>query len=100
MSKPIDGNVDSLSYEETLMAPVIYFDAVAAYGTIQGTIQIELASRILTPQPDGAVQTKFMTSGRLRCSPTAAVQLREFLDAALKMLNKSKQGPFAGSKLN
>jgi len=66
---------------------------------MNGAIQIELATRILLPGSD-AVLIKFMTSGRLRCSPTAARHLREALDAALKMLDQPQDSPAAASKLN
>ena len=41
----------ALVYEDTgAMAPVVYFDIVAAYGTMNGTIEAELATRILPAQ--------------------------------------------------
>jgi hypothetical protein len=88
-------------YEDTgAAAPLVYFDIVAAYGTMHGTIEVELATRILVPKPDGATEVKFLSSGRLRCTPTAATNLRNALDAALKMLEQPQANAVAASKLN
>jgi hypothetical protein len=88
-------------YEDTGgTAPLVYFDIVAAYGTMHGTIEVELATRILVPKPDGSTEVKFLSSGRLRCSPTAAANLRNALEAALKMLEQPQANPVAASKLN
>ena len=90
-----------LIYEDTGAAvPLVYFDIVGAYGTMNGTVQIELATRILVPKPDGSTEVKFLSSGRLRCSATAATNLRNGLDAALKMLEQPQPDPVAASKLN
>ena len=91
----------ALVYEDTgAMAPVVYFDIVAAYGTMHGGIEAELATRILLPRTDGTTDVKFLSSGRLRCSPTAALQLRNALDAALKMLEQPQANAVATSTMN
>jgi hypothetical protein len=60
-----------------------------------------VAVRILNAVSDGNVETKFITSGRLRCSPTAALNLRNVIDAALKMMSEQpQQAPAATAKLN
>jgi hypothetical protein len=88
-------------YREADTAPIIYFDAVAAQGTMNGAIQIELAGRILTPIPDGTVRVGFMTAGRLRCSPAAATFLRDAINSVLQMLAQPQQEPtVAPGKLN
>jgi hypothetical protein len=96
-------NAPDLVYEDTgAAAPLVYFDIVGAYGTMNGSIEVELATRILVPKGDGSTDVKFLASGRLRCTPTAATNLRNALDAALKML-KQPQGnlaAIAASKLN
>jgi hypothetical protein len=90
-----------LIYEDTgAMAPLVYFDIVGAYGTMHGAIEVELATRILVPKPDGSTEVKFLSSGRLRCSPTAATNLRNSLDAALKMMEQPQADPVAASKMN
>src|SRR6266581_1541864 len=93
-----------LIYEDTgAAAPVVYFDIVGAYGTMNGAIELELATRILVPKPDGATEVKFISSGRIRCTPIAATNLRNGLDAALKMLQQPEATntvAVAGSKLN
>lgn len=88
-------------YEDTGgAAPLVYFDIVAAYGTMHGTIEVELANRILVPRTDGSTDVKFLSSGRLRCSPTAAANLRSALDAVLKMREQPQAEPVAASKMN
>ena len=92
-----------LIYEDTgAAAPLVYFDIVGAYGTMNGSIEIELATRILVPKPDGATEVKFISSGRLRCTQAAALNLRNGLDAALKMLEQpvASAGAIAANKLN
>jgi hypothetical protein len=82
-------------------APLVYFDIIGAYGTMNGSIELELATRILIPKPDGSTEVRFLSTGRLRCSPTAAVNLRNGLEAALKMVEQSQQpNPVAASKMN
>jgi hypothetical protein len=97
-TKPSD-----LIYEDTGgQAPLVYFDIVGAYGTMNGSIELELATRILVPKPDGSTEVKFVSSGRLRCTPNAAANLRNGLDSALKMLEhpEAKMAGVATSKLN
>lgn len=92
-----------LVYEDTgASAPLVYFDIVGAYGTMNGSIEVELATRILVPKGDGSTDVKFLASGRLRYTPTAATNLRNALDAALKMLEQpqANMAAIAASKLN
>ena len=97
-TKPSD-----LIYEDTGgQAPLVYFDIVGAYGTMNGSVEIELATRILVPKADGGTEVKFISSGRLRCTQSAAANLRNGLDAALKMLEQpeAKTMAIAANKLN
>jgi hypothetical protein len=91
-------------YEDTGAAtPMVFFDIVGAYGTMNGTVEMELASRVLVPKPDGTTEIKFLSSVRLRCSPAAAINLRSAIDAALKMLEPQPPQPakpLAASELN
>ncbi|MEA2830734.1 MAG: hypothetical protein QOF22_1482 [Bradyrhizobium sp.] len=90
-----------LIYEDTgAMAPLIYFDIIGAYGTMHGAIEVELATRILVPKPDGSTEVKFLSSGRLRCSSNAATNLRHALESALKLLEQPQPDPVAASRLN
>jgi hypothetical protein len=43
---------------------------------------------------------KFLSSARLRCSAHAAGNLRNALDAALKMLEQPQPDPVAASRMN
>ena len=97
-AKPAD-----LIYEDTgAAAPLVYFDIVGAYGTMNGSVELELTTRILVPKLDGSTEVKFISSGRLRCSATAATNLRNGLDAALKMLEQPQgsTASIAAGKLN
>ena len=92
-----------LVYEDSgAAAPLVYFDIVGAYGTMNGSIEIKLATRILVPKSDGSTDVKFISSGRLRCTQNAAVNLRNGLDAALKMLEQpqASTASIAAGKLN
>jgi hypothetical protein len=86
---------ETTAYEDFGRAPFIYFDIPAAHGVMSGTIQVELASRVIVPDPAGPLALKFRTTGHLRCSPAAAAQLRDALTAALKMLEVEQQKPTA-----
>jgi hypothetical protein len=89
------------SYEDSHSATFVYFDIVAAHGTMNGAVQIELASRTLVPNPRGHVEIRFRTTGHVRCTPIAAAQLRDSLDAAIKMLEQpQQQSGQAGTTLN
>ncbi|MEH2524469.1 MULTISPECIES: hypothetical protein [unclassified Bradyrhizobium] len=97
-AKPSD-----LIYEDTGAAtPLVYFDIVGAYGTMNGSVEVELATRILVPKPDGSTEVKFISSGRIRCTANAAANLRNGLDAALKMLEQPQgsAAAIAAGKLN
>ena len=98
MTEPADKN-ELIVYENVDTAPFVYFDLSPTRGILGGAIQIELAARILNAVPDGGVEIKF-TTGRLRCSPTAAMNLRNAIDAALKMLEQPQQSPVAAAKMN
>ncbi len=99
MTEPAENN-ELPVYENVDTAPFVYFDISPAHGIMGGAIQIELASRILNAVSDGSVEIKFITSGRLRCSPTAALNLRNAIDASRKMLEESQQAPAASARLN
>jgi hypothetical protein len=85
-------------------APFIYLDGVATFGTQAGAIQIELAARTILPTPDGATKNEFVVTAHLRCSPAAAMQLRDAIDKSLAMVQQAlEQGsPEAptGARLN
>jgi len=99
MADPTEQN-EVLVYENVDTAPFVYFDISPTHGILSGAIQIELAARILNTAPDGQVEIKFITTGRLRCSPAAAMNLRNAIDAALKMLDQPQQSPVAAAKMN
>jgi hypothetical protein len=99
LADPEPNRAPALVYEDTGGAAFVYFDIIAAPGTMNGAIQSELASRILVATPDGGVNIKFISTARLRCSPTAAANLRHSLDLALKMLEQPQESPAAAAKL-
>jgi hypothetical protein len=91
---------DRVLYESISTAPIVYFDQVPAHGTVGGAIEAELAIRGLNLNFEGNLDVRFITSGRLRCSPAAAKKLIEALSAALELFERQLQGPAAASKLN
>lgn len=87
-------------YIDAGTAEFVYFDVAPTFGVMNGAIQIELASRILIPGPE-APESRFLMTGRLRCSPAAAGNLRDAINSALEQLEQLQQGQVAtGSKLN
>ncbi|RJF76929.1 hypothetical protein [Rhodopseudomonas palustris] len=99
MSDRDDKTSDNITYVDLPGAPHVYFDIAPAHGVMANNVEIELAMRTLNPLPDGSVEVKFVTAGRLRCSQAGALHLRNALDAVLKMFEASK-GPAAAAKLN
>jgi hypothetical protein len=94
-AKPSD-----LIYEDTgAAAPLVYFDIVGAYGTMNGAVEVELATRILVPKPGRIDRGQ---NPLLRCSTNAATNLRNGLVAALKMLEQPQgsTAAIAAGKLN
>ena len=73
-------------------APFIYCDGVSAYGSQHGAIQIELAARTMLPLPDGVtVKNEFIVTPHLRCSPAAALALKDAIEKALAQLAEAIQ---------
>lgn len=72
-------------------APVVYFDSVPVCGHWGGNIEIELAARMLMPKPDGSVLIDMACMAHLRCSPQAAMALRDVIDKALSMLTQLQE---------
>ena len=66
-------------------APFIYFDDAATTGVNYGIIQIELAAKTLLPEPP-SVRTDVLITAHLRCSPNAAVSLKDAIEKALEMM--------------
>src|ERR1700680_901722 len=98
MTEPTEKN-ELIMYENVNTAPFVYFDLTPTHGILGGAIQIEVAARMLNAVPDGGVEIKFITTGRLRCSPTAALNLRNAIDASLKMLEQQQQETGATAKM-
>jgi hypothetical protein len=65
-------------------APFIYFDGAATYGVSNGAIQIELAANTIMPEGTGT-RTDVLITAHLRCSPAAAMGLRDAISRALEM---------------
>lgn len=98
MDPPGKGQVPMFQNRDDV--PIIYFDIAPAYGVMNGIVQVELGARILVPHQDDSVDIRFLSCGRLRCSPAAAVHLRNAIDAALKMLEQPQPNPVGASRLN
>jgi hypothetical protein len=67
-------------------APIIYFDAVSACGSLHGAIQLELVAHTLVLTGPNATRTELVTTAHLRCSPTAAGDLRAMIGKTLDAL--------------
>jgi hypothetical protein len=65
-------------------APFIYFDGVVTFGVNNGVIQIELAANTIIPEGVGTKNDVLITA-HLRCSPSAAIGLRDAINKALEM---------------
>jgi hypothetical protein len=81
-----------ISNSSSERAPIIYFDGASCFGHHNGAIQIELAANLLMPV-GAAVRVDVVQTAHLRCSPAAALALREALDKALAMLKLGQQQP-------
>ncbi|MBA7713602.1 hypothetical protein ES703_122606 [subsurface metagenome] len=88
------------TFENRNDVPTIYFDIAPAYAVMSGIVQVELGARTLVPHQDDSVDVRFVSCARLRCSATAALHLRNALDASLKMLEQPQPNPVGASKLN
>ena len=74
-------------------APFVYCDGVAAFGVNKGGVEIELSSRTVLPIPDTTgVRHEIVITGHLRCSPAAAIAIREAIEKVLAMLAQTQQG--------
>jgi hypothetical protein len=82
----------TISSSSSERAPIIYFDGASCFGHHNGAIQIELAANLLMPV-GAAVRVDVVQTAHLRCSPAAALALREALDKALAMLKLGQQQP-------
>jgi predicted 2-oxoglutarate/Fe(II)-dependent dioxygenase YbiX len=72
-----------VSDSSTESAPFIYFDGVLTSGVTHGVIRIELAAGAVVPARSGQMHTVHVVTGHLRCSPSAAMELRKAIDGAL-----------------
>jgi len=71
-------------------APFIYFDAILTAGIHQGNVRVELGASTVVPTVDGQARTLQVITAHLRCSPSAAVTLRDAIDKALLLLAPAK----------
>jgi hypothetical protein len=65
-------------------APFVYFDGVATYGMRAGVVQLELAADTIMPESPG-IRTDVLITAHLRCSPGAALSLRDTINRVLEM---------------
>ncbi len=84
----------TISTSSSERAPIIYFDGASCFGHHNGAIQIELAANLLMPL-GAAVRVDVIQTAHLRCTPAAALALREALDKALAMLRQGPPQPVA-----
>ena len=84
--------VPELSNPGSDNVPIVYFDGVAALGTLNGAIEIELAARTIAPTTDGGTKVYRIATAHLRCSPAAAADLRNSIDKAFLLLAPTPEG--------
>ena len=65
-------------------APFVYFDGVPTYGMHAGVVQLELAANTILPEGTGT-RTDVVITAHLRCSPGAALALRDTINRMLEM---------------
>lgn len=86
-------------YRNNDTAPFIFFDQPIAWGTYGGIIQIELGARAMTATHNGEDErpavTEIHIAARMRCSPVAARKLRDAIDRALVMFDRSQHAAAA-----
>ena len=81
-------------------APFIYCDGVALYGINGGIIQLELAANTIMAEGAGT-RTDVLITAHLRCSPGAAIMIRDSIDKALALPSQQMaMEPIPGSKPN
>jgi hypothetical protein len=71
-------------------APFIYFDTVLTAGVYQDNIRLEVGASTVIPTGDGAAKTVHVITAHLRCSPSAALTVRDAIDKALLLLAPAK----------
>jgi hypothetical protein len=76
--------------KNTATAPFVYFDNAPVFGIFSGNIEVELATRLLMPKPDGSVAIDMSCVAHLRCSTAAALVLIDALTKALDMVSKQQ----------
>lgn len=77
---------EAIEISQSTTAPFIFFDSVSACGTLSGAIQLELVARALLMTSPITTKTEIKAVAHLRCSPAAAIDLREMIGRALDML--------------
>jgi hypothetical protein len=73
----------STPVKDTLHAPVVYFDGAANFGCNQGIVNVTLAMGRHLANAASGVDFDVIAVAYLRCSITAATDLRKALDKAL-----------------
>lgn len=69
--------------KNTALAPIVYFDTAPACGCLNGNIEIELAARVLVPNPSGGISSDMVCVAHLRCSQESAMMLMDMINKAL-----------------
>jgi hypothetical protein len=74
----------------TSHVPFVYFDGVVSHGANHGVIQLELAAKIVVPDPTEktGARTQVVVTAHVRCSPDAAADLKRAIDSALSLAKR------------
>src|SRR5277367_3531965 len=71
------------------LAPFIYCDGVATFGTNNGIVTLELAANSVVPEGAGT-RTEVLITAHLRCSVAAAGGIRDAITRSLEMVTPNQ----------
>jgi hypothetical protein len=76
---------DDIDFVDTNHAPVVFCEAVPAFGATNSIVRMTLAAARILPGVGDQVQADFVVTAHLRLTREAAVELRDRIDHVLNM---------------
>ena len=96
----LKGPTIKIAASSSEQAPFVYFDGVPTYGVHAGVLQLELGANTVMPEGTGT-RTDVLITAHLRCSPQAALNLRDAINRILEMAGVDQTNqPIPASKAN
>jgi hypothetical protein len=83
---------------DTHHAPIIFFDGAPLSGGANGIVSIVLSASCSEIRPDGEVRGEAVIAAYLKCSISAAINLRAAIDNALSRASGTSQVTAQGPK--